>query len=398
MDLAALLKDADLHDVLFESAPDAMLVVDHRGDIRLLNPQALALFGYESEDLLGHPVEHLVPDDVRDLHRTHRGRFQRHPAMRAMGVDSQLRARRKDGTTFPASISLSPIEVHGQRFTMLAVRDISQWLEVQEELRSQRELSRVLQLSMLDDIPVRMGRFTLATRYQPAAREVIVGGDWYHATGLDGGGLAVSVGDISGHGLAAAAIMGRLRAVLDTLLLGTTDTAHVMRDANRMLGRLVETAHRWDDGPDLLATAALGVLGPDEDTLRLTSAGHPLPLLLDPVARVVRVLDAEPGLMLGVLPTVDYETVTVTLPEHGALVWFTDGLYERRREALDISLSRLAATLTSVVGASADVIADAALAAAPGRPVDRRDDVALLVVAWGDVDVVPRQTTSDVSA
>ncbi|MCB0905734.1 MAG: SpoIIE family protein phosphatase, partial [Nocardioidaceae bacterium] len=99
-----------------------------------------------------------------------------------------------------------------------------------------------------------------------------------------------------------------------------------------------------------------------------------------------------------VLPTVDYETVTVTLPEHGALVWFTDGLYERRREALDISLSRLAATLTSVVGASADVIADAALAAAPGRPVDRRDDVALLVVAWGDVDVVPRQTTSDVSA
>lgn len=141
MDLGALLKDADLHALLFDSAPDATLVVDHRGAIRLLNPQAVSLFGYEPEELLDRPVEYLVPDEVRDLHRAHRARYQRHPSMRAMGVDSQLRARRKDGSTFPASISLSPIEVHGQSFTMLAVRDITQWLDVQEELRSQRELS-----------------------------------------------------------------------------------------------------------------------------------------------------------------------------------------------------------------------------------------------------------------
>lgn len=395
MDLAALLKDADLHAVLFDSAPDAMLVVDHRGDIRLLNPQARTLFGYETEELLGHPVEYLVPEEVRDLHRAHRGRYQRHPSTRAMGVDSQLRARRKDGTTFPASISLAPIEVHGQRFTMLAVRDITQWLEVQEELRSQRELSRVLQLSMLDDVPARIGRFRLATRYQPAAREVIVGGDWYHASGLADDGLAICVGDISGHGLAAAAMMGRMRAVLDTLLLGTADTASIMSDANRMLGRLVETSRRWDDGPDLLATAALGVLSQHENTLRVTSAGHPLPLLLDPVTRVVRVLDAEPGLMLGVLPTVSYATASMPLPARGALLWFTDGLYERRREALDVSLRRLAATLTPVLGAPVETIADAALAAAPGHPEDRRDDVALLVVGWGDEDVVPHQAGSE---
>lgn len=394
MDLGALLKDTDLHALLFDSAPDATLVVDHRGAIRLLNPQAVSLFGYEPEELLDHPVEYLVPDEVRDLHRAHRARYQRHPSMRAMGVDSQLRARRKDGSTFPASISLSPIEVHGQSFTMLAVRDITQWLDVQEELRSQRELSRLLQLSMLDDVPARLGRFGLATRYQPAGRDVIVGGDWYHATWLEDGRLAVSVGDISGHGIPAAAMMGRMRAVLDTLLLGSSDTAAIMSDANRMLARLVESSRPLDDGPDLLATAALGILSQDEDTLRVTSAGHPPPLLLDAVTRVVRVLDEEPGLMLGVLPQVDYESATVALPQRGALLWFTDGLYERRRESLDISLRRLAAAMTPVIGHPADSIADAALAAAPGRPVGLRDDIALLVVSWGEPDAVPHRAPS----
>ena len=394
MDLAALLKDADVQALLFDGAPDAMLVVDHRGAIRLLNPQAVSLFGYEPEELLDHPVEYLVPDEVRDLHRAHRARYQRHPSTRAMGVDTQLRARRKDGSTFPASISLSPIEVHGQSLTMLAVRDITQWLDVQEELRNQRELSRLLQLSMLDEVPGQLGRFGLATRYQPAARDVIVGGDWYGATWLGNGRLAVSVGDISGHGIPAAAMMGRMRAVLDTLLLGSSDPAAIMADANRMLGHLVETSRALDDGPDLLATAALGILSEDEAVLQLASAGHPLPLLLDAVTRVVRVLDEEPGLMLGVLPQTEYEVASVSLPERGALLWFTDGLYERRRESLDISLRRLAAALAPVIGRPADSIADAALAAAPGRPVDRRDDIALLVVSWGDPDAVPHQAPS----
>lgn len=391
MALASRLNDAALHGLLFDSAPDAMLVVDHRGAILLLNPQAEALFGYRPEELVDHPVEYLVPEDVRNLHRAHRGRYQQHPTTRAMGVDSQLRARRKDGTTFPASISLSPLEVGGQRLTMIAVRDISQWLEVQEELRTQRELSRVLQLSMLDDIPARLGRFDLATRYLPAARDAIIGGDWYDATWLADGRLAVSVGDVGGHGIPAASMMGKMRAVLDTLLLGETDPAAILADANRMLSRLAERTRTIDAGMDLLATATLGILHEDADELELASAGHPLPLLLDAVTGVVRVLEQQPGLMLGVDPDIGYDAARIALPRRGALLWFTDGLYERRREAIDLSLRRLAASLTEVVGRRAEEIADRALAAAPGTPEDLRDDIALLVVAWGEPDVVPGQ-------
>jgi len=96
-----------------ESAPDAMVVVDLDGAIVLLNRQAEVLFGYEPDELIGEPVEVLVPNRFRTDHASHRSRFAESPTTRPMGAGLELYGRRRDGADFPVEISLSPLRVDG---------------------------------------------------------------------------------------------------------------------------------------------------------------------------------------------------------------------------------------------------------------------------------------------
>src|SRR5688572_21532141 len=95
---------------LLEAAPDAMVVADAEGRIVLVNAQAERLFGYGREELVGRPVEMLVPKETRERHPDHRARYYGDPQPRPMGAGMELAARRKDGTEFPAEIALSAIE------------------------------------------------------------------------------------------------------------------------------------------------------------------------------------------------------------------------------------------------------------------------------------------------
>src|SRR5580765_6924247 len=95
---------------VLESAPDAILEVDRDGRIVLLNAVAEKMFGYSREELLGQPVESLVPFDLRGQHEQHRSGYRSHPKTRPMGSGLDLWAQRKDGTRFPAEISLSPVK------------------------------------------------------------------------------------------------------------------------------------------------------------------------------------------------------------------------------------------------------------------------------------------------
>lgn len=125
---------------LFESAPDAMIVVDDEGRIVLMNGQAELMFGYTISEILGESIERLVPQRSRDEHRAHRDQFIRSPRLRRMGRGMALSGARKDGSEFPAEISLSPIVTPQGRFVSSVIRDITERREMERKIRSsQRE-------------------------------------------------------------------------------------------------------------------------------------------------------------------------------------------------------------------------------------------------------------------
>ncbi|MER5750191.1 PAS domain S-box protein [Streptomyces sp. NPDC002088] len=110
---------------LLEAAPDAMVIVDDTGIIRLVNAQTEALFGYHRDELLGHPVELLIPHRFHAQHTRHRGGYAANRQVRPMGAGLELHGLRKDGTEFPVEISLSPLETADGLLVSAAVRDVS---------------------------------------------------------------------------------------------------------------------------------------------------------------------------------------------------------------------------------------------------------------------------------
>jgi two-component system, sensor histidine kinase len=118
-------KPSDLARSALEAAPDAMIIIDDAGTIRFANRQVSALFGYTHDEVIGKPVEHLMPERFRDRHVAHRQNYTSHVRVRPMGVGLDLFGRRRDGTQFPVEISLSPVEDAGKVLIAAAIRDVS---------------------------------------------------------------------------------------------------------------------------------------------------------------------------------------------------------------------------------------------------------------------------------
>ena len=228
-------------------------------------------------------------------------------------------------------------------------------------------VSEILQRALLPDTLPSPDGVDLAVRYLPATVGVDVGGDWYDAFPLPGDRLGLVVGDVVGHNLASASVMGQIRTILRAYAVDSPDPAHVLDRTNAALDRLL---------PDAMATALYAVLDPCTGELAYAAAGHPPPLLSDGDG-TVRYLDAPGGRMLGATDDGRYLTHGATLPPGGTLLLYTDGLVEDRRRPIDDGLDALAAAAAAAPAVDPETLCTGVLDALLPWP-SRDDDVCVL--------------------
>jgi PAS domain S-box-containing protein len=126
---------------LLEAAPDAMVIVNRHGRIVLVNQRAEEIFDYRRREILGQPVEMLVPARFSEVHATHRTTYLAQPRRRPMGLGLELFARRRDGSEFPVEISLSPMTTDDGLLVIAAIRDVTERKRLEATVRASRELS-----------------------------------------------------------------------------------------------------------------------------------------------------------------------------------------------------------------------------------------------------------------
>jgi PAS domain S-box-containing protein len=124
---------------LLEAAPDAIIEVDRQGRIALLNRATEQLFGYPRQELIGRPVEILVPEELVAAHTRRRQEFSQCPVTRPMGTGLELQGRRKNGTHFPVEISLSPVRTEDELRVTAIIRDVSERKRAEDRLRAMQE-------------------------------------------------------------------------------------------------------------------------------------------------------------------------------------------------------------------------------------------------------------------
>ncbi|MFD9005632.1 SpoIIE family protein phosphatase [Streptomyces sp. NPDC059582] len=230
----------------------------------------------------------------------------------------------------------------------------------------QESVAETLQDSMLPHIPPRMAGCDIATRYLPGTLLGRVGGDWFDSVKLPGARTALVVGDVMGHGLNSAAMMGQLRTAVQTMAALDLPPAQLLRNLDDLAQRLGDT---------YLATCLYAVYDPIASELHLANAGHIPPVLVRADGRS-ELLELPTGAPIGV-GGVPFEAVRVRVEPGDRLVMCTDGLVEMRGEDIGVGLATLCESAAHPA-ASMDDACDTIIRALNTRG-GRKDDVALLM-------------------
>jgi PAS domain S-box-containing protein len=299
-------------------------------------------------------------DQFRDI-PDHDGRFG------ALAVVPLVIANRAFGAIALSFAEPREFDVADRAFITTAAQQAAYALERAERYRRDHEAAVTLQRALLPRrLPV-IDSCELAAVYLPAEAAMEVGGDWYDAAEHDDGRLTLSVGDVAGHGIGAASVMGQLRTALRAFSQDGAPPGAMLEWLNRLM---------CDFDEPQMATIFLARFDPHARACEYTRAGHPPPLVRT-ADGMVTALPGPPAPPVGIFEDAGFGSNTVDLEPGSTLVMYTDGLIERRGHTLDEDLSRLGAALRAAPKAPSECL---------GYLVDafgvenRADDVALVAL------------------
>jgi len=278
-------------------------------------------------------------------------------AGRTLGVVTLCSDRRR-GPFSPADVEVAE---------QLALQ-VSQVVDKAQRLELETRTSHTLQANLLPPAPPPVPGLAVAVRYLPASRGADVGGDFYDVVPLPGGQVALAVGDVVGHDITAAAVMGQLRSVYRALLSDRPPPSAVIDKLQAGWSLL---------GLQRMATALFAVLDPGTGRLRIASAGHLPPVLV--AGGRAQLLDVRPSRMLGAPPAPGpAEEWAGVLAPGATLLLYTDGLVESRDADIDRGLAALLEAAERAGTSDPDELCDRLLAELASGV--RADDVALLAI------------------
>jgi hypothetical protein len=241
-------------------------------------------------------------------------------------------------------------------------------VERAERYDADHKLVVAMQSRLLGDLPSLSGIET-AARYLPATASLAVGGDWYEGLLLGTSRMALVVGDVTGHGIAAAADMALVRGMVSALLHSGVATSDVFSELSGVLSQRSAL---------LLATVALVVVDVEQETVTFATAGHPPPLLRLPDGGTRR-LDSANSPLIGA-PGTRRAADVASFPVGSKLVMYTDGLVERRDRPVNVGIDLAMSHLSAVADAATGVDVIDLLVAELVDDRGARDDIALIVV------------------
>ncbi len=359
-----------------EKANDAFFLMDAAGRFVYVNDAARQLLGYAPEQMRNLRV----PDvDTQVQESEYQALFRQ--AQTEIVPPFESEQRRADGTTFPIEASVSSLTVSGRPLLFASVRDITERKRQQEEMAAlyerEHKIAESLQRSLLNKPPASiLTGIDVETIYRPARDEALVGGDYFDVFALDGGRLALVVGDVSGKGLEAASRTAEIKYTLRAYLREHSDAASALSRLNAFLCE----SQAMDAGEgEYFVVMTLAVVDAATGIARLAAAGAEPPIVLHPDGTFAEV--AVSGIPLGIAAKASYQAADLYLDTGDLLLIATDGVTEARqgREFLgNDGMARLAAAALpqGTLAGIGQAVLDGAKTFAENR---LHDDVCLLL-------------------